>query len=414
MIYMNNRAVENLIGEKLAINGGEPARKEALPARRLFDRSELEMVTSVFQDSWDTAQDFGFQGKYEELYTKAFVEFQGGDGYADAVSSGTAALLVSLKALDIPEGSEIIFSPVTDPGGISPAVFMRMTPVIADSLPNSFNIGPAEFEKVITPKTKAAVITHLAGIPVAMDAICEIAAHRGIRVIEDCSQAHGAMYKNKRVGCFGDIAFFSTMFAKAHASGGCGGMVYTRDEDLYWRVRCLADRGKPFNKKGANFKDPGEFLFSSLNFNQDEISCAIGLSTLKKLPNVINKRLSIVAKIHSGLKKCKIVKAVDISPYATPSPFFLTVQVDCDRLSIPKTQFAEAIRAEGIWINPDYRYVVSEWEWMKRYMNDSIETPNASAFREKTFNILFNERFSDRDVDDIINCILKVESVYAK
>lgn len=406
--------VENFIGEKLAINGGERTRKEALPTRRLFEMSELEMVTSVFQDSWDTGQDFGFQGKYEELYTKAFVEFQGEGGYADAVSSGTAALLISLMALDIPADSEIIFSPVTDPGGISPALFMGMKPVIVDSFPNSFNIDPVKFTEAITSKTRAAVITHSAGVPAEMDTICEIAGQRGIHVIEDCSQAHGAIYKDRRVGCFGDIAFFSTMFSKAHASGGCGGIVYTKDRDLYWRLRGFADRGKPFHKKDTNFKDPGEYPFYSLNFNQDEISCAIGLSTLKKLQDTINKRLSIIKKINSGLKKCKVVKAVDIPEHTIPSPFFLIVQVDCDRLSVSKVHFAEAIRSEGIWINPDYRYVVSEWGWMKKYVDGAIETPNASAFRKKTFNILFNERFSDRDIDDIINSILKVESVYAK
>ncbi len=400
--------------EKLAIEGGAPLRKKPLPPRRLFDRSELKSVAAVFQNSWNSRVDFGYQGKFEELYTKAFVGFQGGKGYADAVSSGSAALFVSLAALKIARGSEIIFSPVTDPGGISPALFLGLKPVVADSLPNSFNISPSEFEKAVTRKTKVAAITHLAGIPVDMDPICRIARRKGIKIIEDCSQAHGALYKNKRVGCFGDISFFSTMFSKIHASGGCGGLIYTQDKELYWRVRSLADRGKPFQKKDANMKDPGSFLCGALNFNQDEISCAIGLSTLKKLDRTINERLKIVHNINSQLKNCRVVKPVEIPRFAKPSPFFLTVKVDCDKLKVSKLKFAEAIRAEGIWINPDYRYVVCEWGWMKPYLTKDMKTPNASQFRDETFNILFNERFTDKDIRDVIRCILKVESVYAK
>ncbi|OGX37440.1 MAG: hypothetical protein A3C36_01115 [Omnitrophica WOR_2 bacterium RIFCSPHIGHO2_02_FULL_52_10] len=401
-----------LAHKALAINGGARGLKRALPPRQLFDSEALKMVQAVFQDSWDSGQDFGFQGKYEELYTKAFVEFQGG-GFADAVSSGTAALLIALMALDLPGGSDAVISPVTDPGGVSPLLFMGLTPVIADSCPGSFNTGPEEFLKVITPKTKVAVITHLAGIPVEMDAICVIAKSRGIKIIEDCSQAHGAMYKGRRVGTFGDAAFFSTMFSKTHATGGCGGMVYTRDEQMYWRMRSLADRGKPFNCKNADMKDPGRFLFPALNFNQNEIACALGLATLKKLQPTIEQRLAIVRELNTGLARCKAVGPVDIPEHAVPSPFFLTVRVDRDKINVSKVQFAQAVRAEGVWVNPDYKYVISEWDWMRGHVKAGTATPNASAFREETFNILFNERFSDSDIDDVINCFLKVDSVYA-
>jgi len=95
----------------LGIDGGEPVRKAPLPPRKVFGESEFEMVRSVFEDSWSSGVDFGFQGKFEEQFTKNFCEFQGDGGFADAVSSGTAAVFLVLKALDIEPGSDVIVSP---------------------------------------------------------------------------------------------------------------------------------------------------------------------------------------------------------------------------------------------------------------------------------------------------------------
>ena len=268
---------------ELAIHGGSKIRTKPLPYRKLFGEAELEAVKQVFEDSWREGWDFGYQGKYEKLYTDSFCQFQGG-GFADAVSSGTVANYLALKALDIEPGSDVIVSPITDPGGVSPVIIAGMNPVIADSRPDSVNVGPEQFEEALTPNTRAAIVTHVGGHPVELEPMIEIARTKGIKIVEDCSQAHGALYKGKRVGRFGDIAAFSTVFAKTHATGGCGGLVYTENEDYYWKARSLADRGKPFHSADFDPKAPSAFLFPALNFNLDELSCAIGLSTLSRTP----------------------------------------------------------------------------------------------------------------------------------
>jgi len=396
---------------ELAINGGPKVRNKPLPYRKLFGEAELEKVKEVFKNSWETGVDFGFQGKYEELYTKKFCEFQGG-GFADAVSSGTVAIYLCLRSLNIEKKSEVLISPVTDPGGVTPVLMLGMTPIISDSQPDSAHIGPDEFESALTPDTRAAILTHLGGHPIDMYPIMEIANYRGIKVIEDCSQAHGAIYKGKRVGGFGHLAAFSTMFSKIHATGGCGGLVYTKNEEIYWLIRSLADRGKPFHSPDFNPKDPREFLFPALNFNLDELSSAIGISTLSKLQETIEKRYKIVKKINDLLKNSSLVSSCCPKYEGYPSLFFHTVKVDIDKLKVSKKKFAEAVAAEGIWINSDYRYVVSEWKWIQKYLKYKKKTPNATDFKNKTFNILFNEQFSDEDINDIIKSILKVEGHY--
>ena len=342
-------------------------RSKSLPYRKLFGEAELEMLTKVFNDSWAKEKDFGYQEKYERLYTDKFCELQGG-GFADAVCSGSVAVYLALNTLDIEEGSEVIVSPVTDPGGVSPVILAGLQPIVADSDKNSFNIGPCQFEKAITTNTRAVILTHVGGYPVDMDPILNIAEKKKIKIIEDCSQAHGTLYKGKRVGVFGDIATFSTMFSKNHATGGCGGCVYTLDEDYYWRIRSLADRGKPFHKVDYNPKDPSDYLFPSLNYNLDELSCAVGYSTISRLQNIIDKRYNITMKIESALEKSKVVSSCEKSVVCNPSIFFITVQVDVNKLKVSKKDFADAIAAEGIWVNSDYKYVVSDWKWLSKYI----------------------------------------------
>ena len=273
----------------LAIDGGQPVRQMPLPPRRVFGESELEMVKSVFKNSWESGIDFGFQGKFEEQFTKKFCEFQDCEGFADAVSSGGAAVYIALKVLDIESGSDVIVSPVTNPGGIMPIALQNVKMIIPDSEPNSFNISPDKFEKSITSKTRAAVLTHLGGHPIDLYPIIEIAKSKGIKILEDCSQAHGALYKGKKVGTFTEISASSTMCSKTLTSGGNGGIIYTKNKDLHWHARSLADRGKPFLDPNYHFRMTTNNLYPALNHNTDELSCAMGISSLSRLQKTINR-----------------------------------------------------------------------------------------------------------------------------
>jgi len=407
--------MENVKIPPLAIDGGEPVRAVPMPPRKIFGESEFEMVRRVFEDSWKSGVDFGFQGKFEDQFVKSFCEFQGDGGFADAVGSGTAAVFLALKALDIEPGSDVIVSPVSNPGGIMPVAVQDVKLIIPDSSHNSFNISPEEFEKAITPNTRAAVLTHLGGQVIDLHPILEIAGSKGIKIIEDCSQAHGALYDGKRVGTFGEIAAFSTMFSKTLATGGSGGLVYTRNKDYYWYLRSLADRGKPHHDPSFHFRNTTNYLFPSLNFNSDELSCAIGISVLSRLQKIIDQRHEIARKIDLALQASKIVSPANLElSQAKSSVFFHTVVVDVDKLKVSKEKFAEAIAAEGISINGDYRDITCEWQWIPEHTTNYKKTPNAIDFRNRTINILFHEKYSDAEIDDIIKSILKVEEHYLK
>jgi len=227
--------------DKLAIDGGSPVREAPLPARGHIGSEERDAVGAYMDKVLATGALGAYQGEEEEAYCAAFAEYLGG-GYADAVSSGSAAIYVALLALELEAFSEVIIGPFTDPGGIMPIPLQSMIPMIADSAPGSFNTGPEQVEDLISPRTSAIIVPHIAGEPADIGGIMELAGRHGIPVIEDCAQAHGARFKGQLAGSFGDLSAFSTNSGKNHSSGGQGGMVFTRDEALYQSVRRMADR----------------------------------------------------------------------------------------------------------------------------------------------------------------------------
>lgn len=396
----------------LAIHGGEPVRKVPMPPRYALGDAEESAVKEVIRFYREKGLDPGYQGPFEKRYTDAFVRMMGG-GYADSVATGTAALYVALAALELPPGSEVICSPITDPGTLSAIILNRLTPRLADSMPGNYNMGPEQFAARVTPKVKAAIIVHSIGRAADVKAIVAEAKKHGIRVLEDCSQSHGAKLRGQPIGVFGDIAAFSTMYRKAHITGAAGGVVYCRDLELFRKALAHADRGKPSWRKDFDDRDPNHFLFPALNFHTDEISCAVGEASLKRLRDTILRRLTFVAEFSGRLRdRSKLCKPYGYSP--NDSPFVYPVIVDTGRIACAKREFAEAVRAEGIGLNPHYQYLVADWPWPKPYLSDGYDTPNARDIRDRSFCLYLNENYGDREAADCAAAILKVEKHYGR
>lgn len=390
-------------------------RPQGMPQRCAFGEEELEAIKELFSYYQAQQRDFGYQGHYEELYTKKFVEYQQvKEGYADAVCTGTAAVFLAVSALQLPKGAEVIVSPITDPGTITAIIYNQLVPVIADSMKDSYNISVDAIERQITKKTGAILVVHAAGQAASsIIAIQTLAKTRGLFLVEDCSQAHGARHQGRLVGTFGDIAAFSTMYRKAHGTGGCGGVVFSQDQDRFNLALAYADRGKPKWLPGFQEKNPAQFLFPALNLNQDEISCAIGIKTLAKLDSVIQRRNEFVKTLTQYVKESSsLCRVYPMS--ADDSPFFLPIFVDTARLKCSKIEFANAIAAEGIELNPHYQYIVSEWPWALPYLSGSTACPNATSCRDGSFNILFNERYGLSEAKDIVSAIVKAEKHFSK
>jgi len=412
----------------LAIDGGPQTRAVPWPVRRLFGEDEKQAVLALF-DAVETegAGALGYNGPQEDAYAREFAASLGG-GFADALNSGTNALYVAFRALEIEPGAEVIVPSVTDVGGITPVVLSGCIPVPADAAPMSYNMGPDQVAARLSPRTAAIIVAHIAGIPVDIDPILDLARARSIPVIEDSAQAQGATYRGRPVGTFGRIAVFSTMFGKHHASGGQGGLVFTRSEDLYWKVRRYADRGKPFG-----IDPPAGNVVAALNCNMDELHAAIGRAQLRKLPAMLARRRQVAARIADGCAaRLKAVRLLADPPWGTNAYWFLLFRIHLDRLGVDKAAFIKALAAEGIGgLDASYRHVPtqmpwfterrafgarSEWPWSlaadplpRRY-----ELPNVDAADAAHFRMFFHEAFAEREADDIVAALEKLEQAYLK
>jgi dTDP-4-amino-4,6-dideoxygalactose transaminase len=387
--------------------------------------AEKAAVDALFDEAVATGVAPGYNGREEEAYCAEFSAYLGG-GYTDAVSSGTAALYVALRALDLPPFSEVIVGAVTDPGGMMPIPLLNLIPMVADTAPGSYNTGPGQVAELVSPRTRAVVVPHIGGEPADVAGIVDLAKERDLFVIEDCSQSHGARLHDRFVGAYGDVAVYSTMFGKHHSSGGQGGLVYTRDEALYQTIRRASDRGKPF------FLPPGTTnQFASLNFNLTDLAAAIGRVQLRKLPEMVRRRQTVVARLGEGLESLDSVSLPELVDGAEASYWFLRMRFHPEAVRVNKVTFCQALSAEGLPVSPDYRAALPhtmDWFLERRvfgrsgypwaapdYDGDPHRTfpcPHAEAAMATHFNVAVHEAWGDQEVADAVAIFSKVEAAY--
>ena len=209
-----------------------------------------------------------------------------GTRYAVALANGTLALDVALKALGIGPGDEVVVTPRTFIASISCVVNAGATPVFADVEADSGNLSAATIAKVLTPRTRAVICVHLAGWPCDMDAIMALAETHGLKVIEDCAQAHGAQYKGRNVGSIGHVGAWSFCQDKIMTTGGEGGMVTTNDEALWRTMWSFKDHGKSYAAVYEREHAPGfRWLHESFgtNWRMLEMQAAVGRIQLQRM-----------------------------------------------------------------------------------------------------------------------------------
>lgn len=253
-----------------------------------FEADEIEAATRVLQSGKVNY----WTGQEGRLFEKEFAEYVG-TRYAVALHNGTVALELALYALGIGEGDEVITTPRTFIASASAAIMRGAKPVFADVDPDSGNITAETIEKVITSRTKAIIVVHLAGWPADMDPIMELANKHGLKVIEDCAQAHGTKYKGRSVGSIGHVGAWSFCQDKILTTGGEGGMLTTNDPEVWSKAWSFKDHGKSYDAVYNRQHPPGfRWLHEDFgtNWRMLEVQAAIGRVILKKLDGWVDKR----------------------------------------------------------------------------------------------------------------------------
>ena len=253
-----------------------------------YAKQEIEAATEVLR----TGKVNYWTGEEGRLFEREFADYCGVN-HAVAVTNGTVALELALLGLQIGQGDEVIVTPRTFIASASAIVMRGAIPVFADVDLVTQNITATTIAKVITGRTRAIIVVHLAGWPCDMDSIMDLANDHQLKVIEDCAQAHGASYKGRPVGSLGHVAAFSFCQDKIMTTGGEGGMLVTNDEDVWQRAWAFKDHGKSYDSVYHREHAPGfRWLHESFgsNWRLTEIQSSIGRLQLRKLDGWIAQR----------------------------------------------------------------------------------------------------------------------------
>ncbi len=246
-----------------------------------YSREEIKAVEKILSEGRVNY----WTGNVGKLFEKEFSLWAGAK-HAIALSNGTVALDLALKALEINSEDEVIVTPRSFIASASSVVNVGANPVFADVDRYSGNISANFIEEKITKKTKAIICVHLGGLPCDMDEIIKLAKKYKLHVIEDCAQAHGATYKGRSVGSIGDIGAWSFCQDKIMTTGGEGGMVTTSNKSLWEKMWSYKDHGKSFSAVNSPSKKAGfKWVHDSFgtNLRMTEMQAAIGLIQLKKM-----------------------------------------------------------------------------------------------------------------------------------
>ncbi|WP_180078390.1 DegT/DnrJ/EryC1/StrS aminotransferase family protein [Acinetobacter sp. YH12208] len=307
-----------------------------------FTQEEADAVSQVLLSNkvnyWTGQECREFEKEFAQ-----FAETQ----YAVALANGTVALDVALKALGIGAGDDVIVTSRTFLASASSIVTAGANPIFADVELDSQNISRRTIEAVITPNTKAIICVHLAGWMCDMDPIMQLASDKGLYVIEDCAQAHGAKYKGKSAGSIGHVAAWSFCQDKIMTTGGEGGMVTTNDETLWKKMWSYKDHGKNFDSIYNKQHPPGfRWLHDSFgtNWRMMEMQAVIGRIQLKMMPEWTAKRMANMEKIYAAFADSPYFSVHRPSDEYVHAAYKCYVQVNTDRL--PEGWSRDRIMAE--------------------------------------------------------------------
>jgi perosamine synthetase len=357
-------------------------------AKPIFGEEEITAVQDVLESG------LVVQGKRVEAFENAFADYCGVN-HAVAVSNGTIALDVALKAMGIKEGDEVIVPDFTFIATANAILFQGAQPVFADVDDRLFTIAISDIMEKVTSKTKAILGVHLFGHPFDIKAIRDICDDHGLLLLEDCAQAHGAEYGGERVGCFGELGCFS-FYATKNMTTGEGGMITTNNAELAQTCRLLRNHGE-------RQKYYHEML--GYNYRMTELQAAIGLVQLKKLEDFNEARMKN-ADFYSthlqpqGLKlptKKEQVKHV-YHQYA------VTVEDDFPRSRDALMQY---LRAKDIGSAIHYPLSIHNQPLYHElgYTDESVRCPVATALARKILSLPVHPAVSDEELEYITETI---------
>ncbi len=381
-----------------------------LPFHRAWlDDDEINEVVDTLKSGWFTTGPKTHQ--FEEEFKKYI-----GCKHALGLNSCTAGLHLSLVAMEIPEGSEVITTPMTFPATANVAVHERLRPVFVDIEPGTLNIDADRIEEKITPKTRAIVPVHFAGHACDMDAIEEIARKNNLVIIEDAAHALESSYKQKKIGNLGNLTSFS-FYANKNITTGEGGMLTTNDDVLADKIRVMRLHGlskDAWNRFGKSGYSHWELHTPGYKYNMPDISAAIGIHQLRKVNRFHELRKRYAAMYDTAFKEIPELETLITKDYATPAHHIYIIALRLDCLTITRDRFVEEIQGRGIGVGVHYVALHLQPFYRKKFNTQPQDCPVATEYSERVLTLPLYPKMSVQDVNRVIETVADIISKFRR
>lgn len=363
-----------------------------------IEDDDIKAVVDVLKTRW-----LSLGPKLAE-FEKKFAEFIG-TNYAVAVNSGTSALHLAVKSLGIGPGDEVIVTPFSFVASANCVLFEGATPVFVDIEPETFNIDPKKIEKKITSKTKAIIPVDVFGRPSDKEAIMKIAKKHSLKVIEDSAEALAATYKGKNVGTFGDCAIFA-FYPNKQMTMGEGGVLVTDNKEVYDLCASYRNQGR-----GAD-GEWHEYIRLGYNYRITDIQCALGISQLKKISAILEKREKVAAEYAKRLGKIKGIKLpFDSTKDLKVSWFVYVIQIDS---SENKELFMQELKKRGVECSAYFQPIHLMKFYNERFGFKQGDFPVCEAIAKTTIALPFYTSMKTEDIDYVCKQIAEVQNYLTK
>ncbi len=331
----------------LAIFGGKPVREKPIPPWPIFREEYSEKLLDVLRNG-------GFSeltGEISDEFAERFAEKMGAK-YGLTVSNGTSAIHLALIGLGVNPTDEVLVPAHTFIGSATPVLMQNAIPVFVDVDEDTYTMDPDDLERKITDRSKAVIVVHLNGNPADMEKIMEIVKKHNLKIIEDCAQAHGAMYDGKNVGTFGDVGTFSFWEDKIITTAGEGGMVITNDFKVFQKMKTAKSHGEMEFVKGEERKYLHAFL--GYNYRVTEFQSMYGLLELEHLEEYVERRRRNAEYLTKELGSFPGIS----TPIEMEKGFHVyykyVIKIDENVVGKNAKWIKEAVKAEGIEISERY------------------------------------------------------------
>ncbi|MEO1981937.1 MAG: DegT/DnrJ/EryC1/StrS family aminotransferase, partial [Fuerstiella sp.] len=325
------------------------------------------------------------------------------------LSSCTAALHLSLVALEVRPGDEIITTPLTFAASVNVIEHAGAKPVLVDVEPDTLNIDPAKIQQAITPATKAIIAVHYAGHPVELDAIRDIAQRHELHLIEDAAHAIGAAYKGQPIGTGSNPTCFS-FYATKNLTTGEGGML-TGDQELIDRARTLSLHGmsrEAWSRYAAGGKWAYDIVAPGFKYNMTDIQAALGLQQLRRFESMQQRRRDIVKQYDAAFQTDPAFQTPVTRSDVTHAWHLYVLRLNDTQLTIDRNQFIEQLNERNIGTSVHFIPIHLHSHYAKKYGWQAEDFPVALENYNRMLSLPLSPKMTDQDVTDVIEAVTDI------